>query len=34
MARKWLLEEGLWRRERKPCFGEILQLDAPPSRLV
>ena len=28
-ARKWLLEEGLWRRERKPCFGEMLQLDGP-----
>ena len=37
-ARKWLLNEGLWRRERKikahkqlrerkPCFGEMLQLD-------
>ena len=37
-ARKWLLKEGLWRRERKtklrkqlrerkPCFGEMLQLD-------
>ncbi len=36
--RKWLLEEGLWKRarktkarkqlrERKPCFGEMLQLD-------
>ncbi len=37
-ARKWLLNEGLWKRERKiklrkslrerkPCFGEMLQLD-------
>ena len=37
-ARKWLLSEGLWKRERKiklrkslrerkPCFGEMLQLD-------
>ena len=37
-ARKWLLEEGLWKRtrktkvrkqlrERKSCFGEMLQLD-------
>ncbi len=37
-TRKWLLKEGLWRRERKtkarkqlrerkPCFGEMLQLD-------
>ena len=37
-ARKWLLDEGLWKRERKiklrkqlrerkPCFGEMLQLD-------